>query len=508
MRKIAIFLMAAVLFMAMGCGASEKEKSKEEKQKNESSEQTEDVTMVAEEELEDGRYTWQEVTITLPSNWVGRCTIEEWEDGFTIYQSASYDSESGLGYICGLQRTTELMNLGMGEQMFACKEDGTFYYLMYPTDVPCDTENEEVSEEYFKMSSEAQLIGSAIEIEGVKCDAQEYIMPTSSLLLLKEEELAYLPDNVLWLAKNEIYARHGRQFNNDYLNRYFNRCSWYEGTIAPEAFDEKLLTKLEKDNISMLSAAQEAYREKHPYPEKYSVKETVHLDLNGDGKPEDIVYQASEGAACKLTVNGIVWDVEELTGYVSDPILDHFYITDIDEEDGVREIAVLDQGPSEDPTTFFFRYEGDGTLFYMGQVSGFPFAEHNDGVNGFDYMGNIIGRTRMDLIETAYLEDLYRYDRATRWVRYDGSIFMHDMLPTQSHVLHEDLTVRFSMSEDSSKMVIPAQEQVFFLQSDMQQWILVKGKDGKKGYMLVKDGEIVDMGKPAEEVFSELRFFD
>lgn len=54
--------------------------------------------------------------------------------------------------------------------------------------------------------------------------------------------------------------------------------------------------------------------------------------------------------------------------------------------------------------------------------------------------------------------------------------------------------------------VIPAQEEVFFLGTDGEQWILVKGRDGSRGYMLVEDGKIVTLDKPAEEVFSNLQF--
>ena len=41
----------------------------------------------------------------------------------------------------------------------------------------------------------------------------------------------------LELAKNEIYARHGRQFVTDYIADYFNSKSWYKGTVEPETFD-------------------------------------------------------------------------------------------------------------------------------------------------------------------------------------------------------------------------------------------------------------------------------
>lgn len=68
--------------------------------------------------------------------------------------------------------------------------------------------------------------------------------------------------------------------------------------------------------------------------------------------------------------------------------------------------------------------------------------------------------------------------------------------------------MRYFPEEAASSVIIPAQGQVFFLSSDMYQWILVKGKDGSMGYMRVEDGIVADLDKPAEEVFSDLYFLD
>ena len=54
------------------------------------------------------------------------------------------------------------------------------------------------------------------------------------------------------VARNEIYARYGRRFRNEDLQRYFDGCSWYHGTIAPDAFNDDMLSKLEKDNVKTI----------------------------------------------------------------------------------------------------------------------------------------------------------------------------------------------------------------------------------------------------------------
>ena len=66
----------------------------------------------------------------------------------------------------------------------------------------------------------------------------EYILPYSNSEYLTQEDLDGLSKEELRIARNEIYARHGRRFNDSGLQSYFDSKSWYEGTIAPEDFTE------------------------------------------------------------------------------------------------------------------------------------------------------------------------------------------------------------------------------------------------------------------------------
>ncbi|MCM1542827.1 MAG: YARHG domain-containing protein [Blautia sp.] len=460
------------------------------------------------------QYTWLEYTVTLPDEWVGRCVMEEHESGFSVYQKASYEKDRAMGYICGFFCTQEPLEYNHGKLLVAYTEDGTLYYMSQPTDVACDTGDEEITGEYVRMCQQVPQLKASLQIagSGVHGNADEYMLPTSSILPLDAAELAGLSDNSLWIARNEIYARHGRQFTNAYLQQYFNRCTWYEGEVPPQEFQESVLNQVEKDNLQLLTAAEAEYDRQHPYPKPYQASETAEEDLDGDGVADRVGYRVAEQGngevLCTLTVNGDAYIANELADSVSEikmtnPTLDGFYITDIQESDGVLEIAVLDEGPSEDPVTYFFQY--DGALSCIGSVSGFPFAERNGGMNGFNGYGNITGRSRTDLIETAYVWDHWWYDGT----RINGlALGWHDLLPASGHTLYEDLPVYCEWEETSAMTVIPAQDQVFFLGTDGERWILVKGKDGSQGYMAVEDGMIVNLNRPAEEVFSGLQFFD
>ena len=63
---------------------------------------------------------------------------------------------------------------------------------------------------------------------------RDYIFPDSDSRYLTDADLEGYSSSELELAKNEIYARHGRQFVTDYIADYFNSKSWYQGTIDPE----------------------------------------------------------------------------------------------------------------------------------------------------------------------------------------------------------------------------------------------------------------------------------
>ena len=65
----------------------------------------------------------------------------------------------------------------------------------------------------------------------------DYVIPDSTSRYLTEADLEGLTKEQLLHARNEIYARHGRLFQSDELQAYFNGKSWYHGTIAPSEFD-------------------------------------------------------------------------------------------------------------------------------------------------------------------------------------------------------------------------------------------------------------------------------
>ena len=80
----------------------------------------------------------------------------------------------------------------------------------------------------------------------------DYILPNSDSELITKRDLEGLSAEECKIARNEIYARHGRRFKDDELQEYFNSKSWYEGTIDPDDFAENILSDIEIQNKDVI----------------------------------------------------------------------------------------------------------------------------------------------------------------------------------------------------------------------------------------------------------------
>lgn len=83
-------------------------------------------------------------------------------------------------------------------------------------------------------------------------DDGEYILKDSDKKYISEDTIRRLSDRELMLARNEIYARKGRIFDDAEIREYFLAQSWYDGTIHPDDFTEDMLSEVEKANIKKI----------------------------------------------------------------------------------------------------------------------------------------------------------------------------------------------------------------------------------------------------------------
>lgn len=100
----------------------------------------------------------------------------------------------------------------------------------------------------------AYAAGNGYAGGGSSYNTGDYILPNSSSMYLTRADLAGLTMEQLRLARNEIYARHGRKFKTKELQDYFNSKSWYVGTIDSDSFKDSYLNIYEKENIKLIQS--------------------------------------------------------------------------------------------------------------------------------------------------------------------------------------------------------------------------------------------------------------
>ncbi len=81
---------------------------------------------------------------------------------------------------------------------------------------------------------------------------EDYVFPDSDSRYISRSELAGLTDDELRIARNEIYARHGRRFNDPTLQAYFDSKNWYNGTIEADDFNDGILNDYETANALLI----------------------------------------------------------------------------------------------------------------------------------------------------------------------------------------------------------------------------------------------------------------
>lgn len=81
----------------------------------------------------------------------------------------------------------------------------------------------------------------------------EFVFPNSDTEELSVEDCVGLTSTECRIARNEIYARHGRLFQDEQLQGYFDSCSWYNGTVEPDDFTDEMLNDIEKYNLELIS---------------------------------------------------------------------------------------------------------------------------------------------------------------------------------------------------------------------------------------------------------------
>lgn len=82
-----------------------------------------------------------------------------------------------------------------------------------------------------------------------KTKSSDYLLPDSDTRKITASDLSEMSAKDLTYARNEIYARHGKVFKHNELNRYFQTKSWYH---ADSSFQDIMTSDLEQANAGFI----------------------------------------------------------------------------------------------------------------------------------------------------------------------------------------------------------------------------------------------------------------
>ena len=173
----------------------------------------------------------------------------------SIAHSSFYDAESGEGLyaVSGIQGVETKLELHM-----------------YDNELSYTESQREIGDTPYYSND------NPVYMKPVSHFYDEQIVPVSNSTYLTVNDLSFLDRTGLELAKNEIYARHGRMFVTPYIDKYFRQQSWYAPTIVPEEFSDSVFNEFESANIQLM-VNEEARRD-----QGYSMEENPSSEFTND----------------------------------------------------------------------------------------------------------------------------------------------------------------------------------------------------------------------------------
>lgn len=227
------------------------------------------------------------------------------------------------------------------------------------------------------------------------------------------------------------------------------------------------------------------------------------LDLNGDSIAEHvsiaITGNTQDGTQTVVTIGN-----SSATFPGSNPE-GWFGIVDINITDHEKEIAVSDLGPSGDPTTGFYRFDGSN-IQLVGTTQG-----AYESIN-FAGNGTLSTTTRALVFQTWFYADQFTLGADHKLTHVDQPLYLIDPSVPEAHLtMLQDLALRTDSSTVSATSVVTTLkkgEKVTFIGCDSGAWCKMQSSAGIAGWMAMEGfNDIVQVDGTrvnASEVFEGL----
>lgn len=331
----------------------------------------------------------------------------------------------------------------------------------------------------------------------------EYFYPDTEKRLLTQEDLWSKSLNLtdLSIARNEIYARHGRIFQDAFLNAVFRTKDWYQPLYSADEFEQKAepFSETELANIQTISEYEDYLKHVSIIDGKKLSAQRIllsgsWLDLDGDGEKEQITYQFSVNSdndfgEYSLQAGDSVKKGEGINLYR--------YVDVIFLNDRTTLLSVGSNGPSDDPSGDYYLYQKQ-SLILLGQLG-----------------GELIG-SQGDCLYTKGQWDFFQTFQRTRCFELDNGLFKSRSTGNY-HYGNRATAIRnvpLYKDEEFSEIGLTLQpgDEVIIVESDLESAVLIKQEStGKSGWLRCKEAYTCILPDGSEwnswELFDGLVFY-
>lgn len=310
----------------------------------------------------------------------------------------------------------------------------------------------------------------------------DYIIPDSDKRKLTENDLQGLSKQNIDLARNEIYARHGYIFKTALYKNYFEKKSWYKPDMN---FSESIFSEIEKYNVKFIL----------DYVNLLSKSITLvnnnegEYDLNGDGTKEKVKASfKSDGSGYTLSVNTLSLKVD------TENVDKKLYVCNIDTGDKYMELAIMDNGASDDYMIQFYGYD-NSALAEIGHI--------DSSINSTNIKGNgkISAECRGSILQTWFFMFNFNLTSNHKIVETPQSIYSTNYALT----VKKALTLQKSQTDIGAAYTLSVGENITITGTDNKQWCRIKNSSGQIGWFAVESyNKIKSTGEDASEYFDGL----
>ncbi len=231
-------------------------------------------------------------------------------------------------------------------------------------------------------------------------------------------------------------------------------------------------------------------------PIRVEVGAKFKADLNGDKTDDTVYYQIQtvkengyDIEVPYLKINATEYNykyLEKLGVAVTDCSQIGYYILDIDTSDSYREIAILDEGPSNDPRTYIFRYTGE-ELKYCGYVTDFP--DHSTFCTNGD--GSITASKRLSILQTWWADATWKLSDEDILVEQSRDMYYtYQPVPEEATTNHATRELKLYKRPDktSASITVKKGEIIQLTATDNKNWIEIISESGTIGWFYLHDG--------------------